>query len=292
MQNHIPAIAIGNHEDGYCSKPRASLPPIGTIEAGVQKIIEILKKEILCCHDVEDINKVYARVVLLERTFGVIPKEHNSLLAMKFIINKIKKLALEKKISPKGLISLYHLQKFSDKDLHINKAFECSLNRFEKNQSNLQELASHLPCCIAEEDFDEDVNCLLASPPSISLFEEELIKKKKGLRSYKLRQQTEAIKKVADTFLSQKKYVEAGLEYQKAYDLDLDDAAAKEGYNKALSGYITLLKDSALELSRQGKHADAAVKHQHVLEIYPDDVSAKEGKQKAGELAREQKGMG
>ena len=127
--------------DSYCSQTRArpALPSFRTIEEGIRIIEEILSKNILCRHDVEDINQVYRGIDLLERRIDHIV-EHTSLHALQKIIDRAKKIAQDKKIAPADLISLYHLQNFSDKDLPITDYFNticlADLTRIQKISKN------------------------------------------------------------------------------------------------------------------------------------------------------------
>ena len=120
------------HLRSYCSETRAALPSIRTIEEGIRIIEEILSKDILCRHDVEDINQTCRGTALLERRIDHIV-EHTSQHALQKIIDRVKKITLDQKITPADLISLYHLQNFSDKDLPITDYFNRLLSRFDKD---------------------------------------------------------------------------------------------------------------------------------------------------------------
>lgn len=117
--------------------------------------------------------------------------------------------------------------------------------------------------------------------------EEASRKKNKKSGSLEVSEKSEAIHGFAALLLSQNKYVEAGLKYQEAYDLDLDDEIAKEGCQSALMGYAASLKEFGLELSKQENYTEAAEQYHKVLEIFPDDDSAIEGEQKTRTLASE-----
>ena len=176
--------------DSYCSQTRArpALPPFRTIEEGIRIIEEILSKNVLCRHDVEDINQIYRGIDLLERRIDHIV-EHTSLHALQKIIDRAKKIAQDKKITPADLISLYHLQNFSDKDLPITDYFNRLLSRFDKNPKNVEELASHLPCCTSEALFDEDVQALIGPNPSSEAA--QVLKQKKEKLQAHVRMQKE-----------------------------------------------------------------------------------------------------
>ena len=184
------ASTIFRIHDSYCSQTRArpALPPIRTIEEGIRIIEEILSKNVLCRHDVEDINQAYRGIDLLERRIDHIV-EHTSLHALQKIIDRAKKIAQDKKITPADLISLYHLQNFSDKDLPITDYFNRLLSRFDKNPKNVEELASHLPCCTSEVLFDEDVQALIGPNPSSEVA--AILKQKKEKLQAHVRKQKE-----------------------------------------------------------------------------------------------------
>jgi hypothetical protein len=76
---------------------------------GVKIIKEILKKNVLCQHDVKDINQAYRAIDLLERQIDRIP-EHNSQHVLEKIIKKVETIACDacdKNISARDLITLY-----------------------------------------------------------------------------------------------------------------------------------------------------------------------------------------
>ena len=55
------------HPDGYCSQMRVPPSPIRSLEEGILVIEERLRKTVLCRHDVEDINRTYRAMDLLEK---------------------------------------------------------------------------------------------------------------------------------------------------------------------------------------------------------------------------------
>lgn len=178
-------------EQNYCSQERTPLPPIKTIEEGVKIIERILAKGVLCRHDVENINQAYQAIDLLEGRVDQIPKL-NSLYALNKIIEKVQ-IASGKAISSSDLISLYHLQDFSDKDLSIADFFKRSSAKLEKQYS--EELASILPCCTSIDQFDKDVEALVGSKKSEKV-EKILAQKKEKLQSYEATKQAIASKKL------------------------------------------------------------------------------------------------
>ena len=152
--------------DSYCSKTKSPFQPIRTIEEGVRIIGEILNKNVLCRHDVEDINETYRSIDrfgrslhLFERSNQQISVVYTSLHALQKIIDKVEQIAFNEKITPGALISLYHMQNYSK--LPIHKYFALSLSKFDKTQKNIEELAKLLPCCFSVAHFDEDVKALI-----------------------------------------------------------------------------------------------------------------------------------
>lgn len=155
---------IKAHTDGYCSQARIALPPIRTIEEGVRVIEKILRKKILCRHDVQDLNKAYGTIDLLERKAIIIPKECNSQTALEKIIERIKTFIAVN--TAEGLISLYHLRSFSYEELPVNQCFNNQLRHplslfYGKKLDREMEIASSLPCCHSEAQFDQDVATLI-----------------------------------------------------------------------------------------------------------------------------------
>ena len=155
----------------YCSKTRIPFQPIRTIEEGVRIIGEILNKNVLCRHDVEDINETYRSIDrfgrslhLFERSNQQISVVYTSLHALQKIIDKVEQIAFNEKITSGALISLYHMQNYSK--LPIHKYFALSLSKFDKTQKNIEELAKHLPCCFSVAEFDKDVKVLIPNRPA------------------------------------------------------------------------------------------------------------------------------
>ena len=164
-----------------------------TIEEEIRIIEEILRKNVLCRHDVEDFNQTYQEIDLLERRIDHKVK-HTSQHALQKIIDRAKKIAQDKEITPADLISLYHLQNFSNKSLSIVEYFEPALSRFDKNPENIEELAIHLPCCTSEVFFDEDVQALIGPNPN-SKAVQVLKQKKEKLQAHVQKQQEVAQRK-------------------------------------------------------------------------------------------------
>jgi hypothetical protein len=143
--------------DGQASQACA---PLRNIEEGVKNIEKILQKDLLCRHDIYEINRTYREVDLLERRIDLIPKYNNRYVIEK-ISEKIKMIlnhdVAEDQISnSKNLISLYHLQNFSGQRLPIEKCFNIAWDKFEKNPMSRKNIAIYLPDCCSEGQFDKD----------------------------------------------------------------------------------------------------------------------------------------
>ncbi|MBS4168492.1 hypothetical protein [Parachlamydia sp. AcF125] len=178
--NKVTHYNIRMHDNGYCSQMRTSVPPIRIIEQGVEAIEKILAKGLLCRHDVEEINQIYQAVDLLERQIEQIP-ERNSHHALQKIIGKVKKIVSNKTISTQDLISLYHLQHFSDSEWQIDQYFK-SVQRNVRSDS-FQAIAEELPYCFSPDQFDEDVEFLIG-PNRTEKVNKILQRKKKKLQDY------------------------------------------------------------------------------------------------------------
>lgn len=158
--NVITTRTVSIYEtSGYCSQKRKTFPPIETIKEGVAIIEMLLEKKILCGHDVEEINKAYQTINDLEkRSFEF--SYDGSLDALNKVIDKVKKIAkFGLNISDNDLISLYHLQNFSDKDLKIDTCFNNLLQLLkDKRCFNGLEVAISLPYCYSEKHFITDAD--------------------------------------------------------------------------------------------------------------------------------------
>ncbi|KIC70663.1 hypothetical protein DB44_GW00010, partial [Candidatus Protochlamydia amoebophila] len=178
--NEMTRYNIRMHDNGYCSQIRTFVPPIRIIEQGVEAIEKILAKELLCRHDVEEINQIYQAVDLLERQIEEIPAR-NSHHALQKIIEKVKKIVSNQAISTQDLISLYHLQHFSDSELQIEQHFKSVQRNFRSGY--FQAIAEELPYCFSTDQFDEDVKCLIG-PNRTEKVNKILQLKKKKLQGY------------------------------------------------------------------------------------------------------------
>lgn len=172
--------SIRRHENGYCSQERIPLPPIRTLEEGVRIIEVILKKNVLCRHDVHDIKSVYRTMDLLQREIDPIP-ECNTHDVVKKVIEKVKQLQLISNVNAEGLISLYYLQEFSG-DLHFKERFDCLSSDFQKDPKKNEAVANHLPCCHSEAQFNQDVDSLIGRQRSKEI--DKILNRKKAKIQY------------------------------------------------------------------------------------------------------------
>lgn len=163
--------------DDFCSQGSTPIPAIQTIEEGVKIIEDILRKEVLCTHDINNINQVYKKIDLLEKQVTSLPKA-NSKDALTKIIEKVQKLVGAKRAE--DLISLYHLQKLSDPDMPIVQVFKEVVS---KKEVPSEAIAEQLPYCISCAQFEKDIESLLGSNKT-SKSERLLKRKKEELNKY------------------------------------------------------------------------------------------------------------
>ncbi len=149
-----------------CSHQRPELPPIRSIDAGVGIVEEILRKNVLCRHDVADINRAFQVIDRLERRCELIVNrpQRNSNDALKAMIEKVKSLFYDEHKSVQSLMSLYFLQDFCDESLKL-KIKDC-FNEFvagvdRTSREFIYNIACHLPNCSSVTNFDDDIKKLL-----------------------------------------------------------------------------------------------------------------------------------
>lgn len=160
MNEFTPAI-IRIHPHGYCAEGRGRSEAIRSVAEGVRIIREILQRSVLCRHDVENMNHAYRAIDLLEKGMEQIPSP-NSSDALRDIITKVERIS-QAQITPDGLITLYHLRKFSEGELRVQEHFNRAQTRFITESKQIEVLAERLPCCHSEVCFNEDVEGLLGS---------------------------------------------------------------------------------------------------------------------------------
>lgn len=147
------------YSDSYCSqKLRIPLFPIKNLGEGERIISQIIAKNMICPHDVMEINYIYQEMQCLERKFTKIPNINSNTVLLE-IVEKIKSIMSEKIIKPSALISLYHLQFFSD-ELQFSKQFANLNKMLNKDPSAIKSLATLLPYCHSEEQFNKDAEAL------------------------------------------------------------------------------------------------------------------------------------
>ena len=149
----------------HCSQQPLSPPT--TIEEGIRIIESILKKDVLCRHDVENINQAYQKM----------GQRHIE----QILVDKIKEITSSDPISPADLITLFYLQDFLDKALAINDCFKTVFSRFNRTSESIEAVASLLPCCSSEAHFDQDAATLIGSSPG-SQVDKILHRKKEQLQ--------------------------------------------------------------------------------------------------------------
>ena len=126
-----------------------------TIQEGVQIISKLVRKTILCRHDVAHINRVYRIIDHFEKKVVKIPGT-NSHNVLQDVIKKVKEMNRQ---SCKDLISLFALRHFEA--LPIEEAFKnYFFNDFVLTTQKLCEIITLLPNCSSEIQFDEDVEYL------------------------------------------------------------------------------------------------------------------------------------
>lgn len=203
-------ISLHQSSEAYCSQLRKSSPEVENIEEGILVVEEILNRTILCRHDVKELNKAYRRIDHFERT----SEKRGSEAVLDKIIEKIQKIAKEKNLA--SLISLYHLQGFSDKGLLIEDHFKALWN-FTKSKEMIQHIARCLPCCSSESDFNQDVLALIG--PEQDKEVAEILTRKKKLQKIGIRK-LELQARINDAPNSYPKYLEELLDkgYLYLYD--------------------------------------------------------------------------
>jgi energy-coupling factor transporter ATP-binding protein EcfA2 len=176
--NEVTTRSILVHVNGYCSQKRTPVPPFKTIEEGVDIVQKILLKEVLCKHDVDDINQVYSRIDSLEQKAVEIP-DRNSKTVLEQIIEKTEMVARSK--DARDLISLYHLRRFVDPKLQVR--FKKQFEESKKTSERPGDIATSLPYCMSSPEFDKDTRKLLGKnrPEKIEMV---LTRKKKILSGH------------------------------------------------------------------------------------------------------------
>ncbi len=148
-----------------CPRNIKSLEPLSNIEEGMKIIQEILMKDLLCLHDVDQLDKTYQQIGLLE-IVEHIPKYNtqNVLASIKErVISCGKDLDRDPAKDAKSLISLYYLKNFSDKNLPIENEIHRLFGRSENDSRIMTWVARFLPTCGSDAKLDEDIKFLINS---------------------------------------------------------------------------------------------------------------------------------
>ena len=150
-----------------CSrKIKKSLEPLSNIEEGVKIIQKILMKDLLCLHDVDQIDKTYQQINLLERQVEHMPK-CNTQHALNSINERVtfcvKDFGKDPVKDAKSLISLYYLKNFSYKNLPIENEFQRLFGKSKSDSEIMTYTALYLPTCGSKAKLDEDIKFLINS---------------------------------------------------------------------------------------------------------------------------------
>lgn len=148
------------HSNGHCSGLAIQHPSLRKIEQGATDIEKLLRKNILCRHDVESINQIYEAIERLEKTVQRLPKQ-NSHYVLQKIIEKIQNIACKKLIDPSEFMTWYYLQDFSK--LQIKNHFDKLAKKFNQD---FETLANLLPDCDSIDHFNQDTLRLFGQNPS------------------------------------------------------------------------------------------------------------------------------
>ncbi|MGR3974058.1 MAG: DUF4116 domain-containing protein [Candidatus Rhabdochlamydia sp.] len=139
----------------YCEPPRHSLSSIHTIEEGIKVIGDLLAREVLCPHDVMDLNHAYQVINQFEqKTDPIAHKDSRAMLQR--LTDKVKEV--HQASSPGQIITTYYLRKFEP--FVMNPPLD-SLSHFTLEANKIHEIATQMPYCSEKKDFEADVENLL-----------------------------------------------------------------------------------------------------------------------------------
>lgn len=148
-----------NRIGGYCSRSTLPVNETDRIDESVSAMFEIIDKDLICRHDVKNLNQLYRQADSLEKRIQAIPRDNSSVVLGR-LARKISTIVEEDAPTAIDLIKLHHLRSFADQELQIAKCFALVNAKFERTPSNLIALATHLPCCEKEAFFNQDVTAL------------------------------------------------------------------------------------------------------------------------------------
>ena len=165
----------------YCRLGRGSLSDDLSADEGLDAINQILTKELLCRHDVKNLEHAYRRIYLAEQDKSKSTRASAG-MAIDKIMTKFEELIGKKQVSSNDLISLYHLSQFSsgpsDDQIQYLGIYEVFEKFLLKQSPEIREsAASDLPRCGSLQLFDQDITVLRGSPIRFAL--EALEKSKK-----------------------------------------------------------------------------------------------------------------
>ena len=165
----ITQYSMPIQQDCCSRKIKRSLEPLSNIEEGVKIIQEILIRDLLCLHDVDQLDKTYQQICLLERQVEHMPK-CNTQHALNSINERVtfcvKDFGKDPVKDAKSLISLYYLKNFSYKNLSIENDFHSIFGKSKSDSEIMTWVAHYLPICGSEAKLDEDIKFLMNSYPS------------------------------------------------------------------------------------------------------------------------------
>ncbi len=162
----ITQYSMPIQQDCCSRKIKKSLEPLSNSGEGVKIIQEILMRDLLCLHDVDQIDKTYQQICLLERQVEHMPK-CNTQHALNSINEKVtfcvKDFGKDPVKAAKSLISLYYLKNFSYKDLSLENVVYALLRGSKCDARIMTWVARYLPTCGSEAKLDEDIKFLMKS---------------------------------------------------------------------------------------------------------------------------------
>ncbi len=168
-----------------CPRNKKSLEPLSNSEEGVKIIQEILMRDLLCLHDVDQIDKICQQINLLERQIEHIPKSNTQHVLNSInerVIFCVKDFGKDPVKDAKSLISLYYLKNFSYKNLSIENDFHSIFGKSKSDSEIMTWVAHYLPICGSEAKLDEDIKFLMNSYLSDDEVTEILNQKKETIQ--------------------------------------------------------------------------------------------------------------
>ncbi|MGR3973017.1 MAG: DUF4116 domain-containing protein [Candidatus Rhabdochlamydia sp.] len=151
-------MSISSNPLSSCTHPKISLSSLETIDQTVQAIHTLLEKEVLCQHDITDLNQAYQKLDQLESSCDLTSQKNAEMLLHK-TMQKVEDIHQES--SPQQMITAYHLHHF--KAPLLKKEFTPYSHSPNLTAEKIKEIAYHLPFCGKPSDLDADVKALLGS---------------------------------------------------------------------------------------------------------------------------------